>query len=266
MAKKKDPSITYLNNLGYNVVKLPRAGIEPMDVIGRDETNQWLGPLRAVWTSSSVEPKPDAPRPAVEISGKKTDNLDLGVGLKVLANALAAFGATLPSLDFAYKRARSVQFSYTDVTVTSVSPFDAGNYLAEGTLKTQNPVVEHYFQDPEAQAFLIVSVLKSSSITVSATDEHGVSVGVDVPAIQEMLGVNVSVKHSATNANDLTFKGQTPITFGFSLNEIQYDGKHWTIHGIAPSGENAFEVRAGEAALIQEPQKVLLSSACLVRV
>ena len=32
MAKVKDPSITYLNSLGYNVVKLPRAGIEPMDV------------------------------------------------------------------------------------------------------------------------------------------------------------------------------------------------------------------------------------------
>src|ERR1700722_5255378 len=36
LVKKKDPSVTYLNKLGYNVVKLPRTGIEPMDVIGRD--------------------------------------------------------------------------------------------------------------------------------------------------------------------------------------------------------------------------------------
>ena len=45
LVKKKDPSVTYLNKLGYNVVKLPRTGIEPMDVIGRDQTVQWLGPI-----------------------------------------------------------------------------------------------------------------------------------------------------------------------------------------------------------------------------
>ena len=29
MAKKKDPSITFLNKFGYNVIRLPRTGIEP---------------------------------------------------------------------------------------------------------------------------------------------------------------------------------------------------------------------------------------------
>jgi hypothetical protein len=266
MAKKKDPSITYLNNLGFNVVKLPRAGIEPMDVVGRDETNQWLGPLRAVWQSSIAEPTLEPPRPAVEVAGKRTDSLNLGVGLKVLSNALAAFGATVPSLDFAYKRARSVQFSYTDVTLTSVSPFAAGDYLSEGTLHTQSPVVAHYFQDPESQAFLITSVLKSTSITVSASDEHGVGVTVDVPAIQELLGANVSVSTAATGTNDLTFKGITPITFGFSVNEIEYDGTRWSIHGVEPSGENAFGIESGTQRAIPEPPKVLLGSACLLRI
>lgn len=266
MAKKKDPSITYLNNLGFNVVKLPRAGIEPMDVIGRDETNQWLGPLRAVWKSTTEEPKPEPPRPAVEIAGKKTDSLNLGVGLKVLANALAAFGATVPSLDFAYKRARSIQFSYTDVTLTSVSPFAAGEYLSEGTLHTQSPVVSHYFQDPESQAFLITSVLKSTSITVSASDEHGLGVTVDVPAIKELLGASVSVATTAAGAGDLTFKGLTPITFGFSVNEIEYDGTRWSIHGVEPSGDNAFSLQAGAQSETAAPPTVLLGSACLLRI
>ena len=38
MPKKKDPSVTFLNKFGYNVVKLPRVGIEPLDLIGMDET------------------------------------------------------------------------------------------------------------------------------------------------------------------------------------------------------------------------------------
>jgi len=32
----KDPSITFLNKFGYNVVKLPRTGIEPARV------NSWV--------------------------------------------------------------------------------------------------------------------------------------------------------------------------------------------------------------------------------
>ena len=38
------------------------------------------------------------------------------------ARVLAAFGATVPALDVAYSRARTVQFSYTNVTSTVVPP------------------------------------------------------------------------------------------------------------------------------------------------
>src|SRR3954453_23161957 len=105
MAKKKDPSITFLNKFGYNVIKLPRVGIEPMDVIGKDETTQWLGPIRTVWKSTAAEPAPSPPRFAARVEGQKTDQLDISFGLKILANALAAFGASVPSLDVAYHRA-----------------------------------------------------------------------------------------------------------------------------------------------------------------
>ena len=44
LSKKKDPSVTFLNKFGYNIIRLPRTGIEPLDVIGRDHGMQWLGP------------------------------------------------------------------------------------------------------------------------------------------------------------------------------------------------------------------------------
>jgi len=184
MPKKKDPSVTFLNKFGYNVVKLPRAGIEPLDVIGIDQTTQWLGSLTTVWQSTVAVPEPSAPRPASPVNGQKTDQLDLNFGLQILSNALAAFGATAPSLDLAYKRARKVQFSYTNVTSTVVSPLEAGNYLASGTLNTSNPVVRHYFMEPDSQAFLIVDVLKSDSITVtrSLVDPFGSSASVRIRA------------------------------------------------------------------------------------
>ena len=36
MALCIDPRLTYLNSKGYNVILLPREGIEPLDVLGRD--------------------------------------------------------------------------------------------------------------------------------------------------------------------------------------------------------------------------------------
>ena len=45
----EDKAITYLNKFGYNVIKLPRAGIEPLDVLGRDRVVQPLGTAAQFW-------------------------------------------------------------------------------------------------------------------------------------------------------------------------------------------------------------------------
>jgi hypothetical protein len=242
LPKKKDPSITFLNKFGYNVVKLPRTGIEPLDVIGRDNGTQWLGPLNKVWTSTGFEPLPGPPHPAAAVNGQRTDALDLSFGLSILANTLAAFGASAPSLNLAYKSAHSVQFTYTNVTSTSVSPFDAGNYLAAGTLRSDNPVVQNYFGSEKAKAFLIVEVLKADSITVTATDSHGTEVGVDLPQIQGVVDAKIGVKPSNASNSTITFTGPVPVTFGFAVQQIAREGDRWTLRGAAPSADIAFGV------------------------
>ena len=271
MPKKKDPSVTFLNRFGYNVIKLPRVGIEPLDIIGRDDTTQWLGPLASVWKSTVPVPAPSGPRPAAPVNGQKTDQLQLNFGLKILANALSAFGATVPSLDSAFTRARNVQFSYTNVTSTVVAPLDAGNYLAAGTLNTANPVVTHYFTGEDTQAFLIVDVLKSDSLTVTATDERGAGVGLDVPAIQALVGAKVELKTAGSGASTITFKGQEPVAFGFIVDEIDYDGTKWSLRGAAPSGGLAFSTAASSGAAgsvaggVVAETPILLGTGCRVR-
>ncbi len=240
LPKKKDPSITFLNKFGYNVIKLPRTGIEPMDVIGRDHGMQWLGPLSKVWTSAGPEPLPGPPHPAAAVNGQRTDALELTFGLSILANTLAAFGASAPSLNTAYRNAHAVQFVYTNVTSTSVSPFDAGNYLAAGTLRSDNPVVKNYFGNEKAKAFLIVEVLKANSITVTATDSHGTEVGIDLPHIEGVLDAKIGVKPSSASNSTITFTGPVPVTFGFAVQEIARVGDSWILRGAVPSANIAF--------------------------
>jgi hypothetical protein len=266
MPKKKDPSVTFLNKFGYNVVKLPRVGIEPLDVIGMDETTQWLGPLSAVWKSSVPTPEPSPPRRAAPVNGQKTDQLDLSFGLKILGNSLAAFGASVPSLDVAYQRARKIQFSYSNVTSTVVSPLEAGNYLTGGTLNSENPVVKHYFMEPDSQAFLILDVLKSNSITVVATDEHGTEVGIDVPAIQGVVGAGVKVKPSGASNSTITYSGGKPVTFGFIVDEIQFEGGKWSLSGTVPDGALAFATGAGTQGGADTTSPILLGTGCRVRI
>ena len=50
MLRCHDPRLTYLNDLGYNVVRLPRKGINPLGVLGRDgKSLSYLGTLDQIW-------------------------------------------------------------------------------------------------------------------------------------------------------------------------------------------------------------------------
>jgi hypothetical protein len=166
----KDPALTYLNKDGYNVVRVPRTGIEPLDVLGRDgKSVEKLGSLCEIWKSTELPPKASDPQPSANISGQKTQSLDLGIGLKMLAGVLSGMGsgAGLPSLQSSYKSSRSVEFKFVDVYSVSVTPFALGNYLAQGSLNLANPVVQAYFGNEETDEFVITDVLKTSSVSVT---------------------------------------------------------------------------------------------------
>jgi hypothetical protein len=170
----------------------------------------------------------------------------------------------VPSLGFAFNKARNISFEFTNVTSTTVEPFDAGNYLAAGDLNTLNPVVQHYFSD-DAEAFLIVDVLKSDSVKTTATDEHGADISLDVPAIQAAVGANVSVGTSGSGNATLTFKGAVPVTFGFAALEIDRVNNTWQVRGAKPSEALAFGAAAGGLADDSRPTPVLLRPGGMMR-
>jgi hypothetical protein len=57
----KHPALTYLNQYGYNIAKLLRAGIQFLDVLGRDYPLEKHGTISEVWTSK----KPVASTPSL---------------------------------------------------------------------------------------------------------------------------------------------------------------------------------------------------------
>ena len=260
--KQKDPSITFLNKFGYNVIRLPRTGIEPLYVIGRDgQSMQLLGPINAVWSSENPEPRPGPPDPTVAVNGERTGGLDLSFGLSILGGTLRAFGLSAPSLDTAFKKAHSLQFTYTNVTSTSVSPFAAGNYLSRGTLSTDNAVMNSYVGNDKTKTYLILDVLKSDSITVTATDSHGAEVGIDLPHIEGIVDAKIGVKPSDSSNSTITFTGPVAVTFGFAVMEIAWQSNKWAVHSAPSSPALAFGASGfGTDAQEEEPNPMVFDT------
>jgi hypothetical protein len=247
----KDPVTKELNDRGYNLVKLPRAGIEPMDVLGRDaQSIEKLGSIAEVWTSKADLPKVSAPLPAAGIAGAKSSDLDLGIGLKLLSNVLAGLGGgfTLPSLNAAFKKAKKVQFTFANVESTSITPFALGKFLAAGTLDTSNPFVTQYFGNDETQEYIIFDVLKSDALSVTAKTDTGVEVDADVGALSGGLNATVKANVGAAGSSEITFQGPVKATFAFKLFEVNFENGKWVPRGAGADEDLSFALGDSKAS------------------
>ncbi len=260
-----DKSLSYLNGVGYNVVRLPRRGIDPLDVLGRDgRSMERLGRLDQIWKSAKPVPQPGPAQLAAKISGQQTNEMSLSVGLKLLNGVLAAIGAKLPQLDFAYSQASTLQFTFGDVTTRGVDPFLVGDYLGNGDLTGSNPVFDHYFHEEDTEAFVLTEVLEAKAISVSAKTQNEGSFAADIPAIQQVVGADVKVGVKAGSGSDLTFAGEQPVTFGFKTFQIAFDGR-WRIIGAQASPDLAFDAMAGpNPVLLRQNGMVTLPQASLL--
>lgn len=231
--KQKDPSVSKLNDLGYNVIKVPRTDIAPLDLLGRDDPKSPLrkfGTISTFWKTSAPIPMPGPSSIAASLNNTHSNKLDLGFGLDLLTGVLAVFGASAPSLDLSHTSAKSLEFNYTGVTTVSIDTGILGDYLTDGALAFTNPETKHRFlsqgSDQGSEVYIITEVIRATSITVTATDDHGNGVSLSAPEINGVLGGKVSVKPSASTNSAVTFESATtpptPAAFGFKSLKLTW--------------------------------------------
>ncbi len=220
----KDQSITYLKSFGYNVIRLPRAEILPLQIfVGKKKTSELLGDLSTVLKPNGTIDYPAIKKDtnAATINGQKTSDLSVGLGLNILGNIIGAMGGGKLGLDVGYKQAKKVQFSYTDVLEDSIQITELDKYLANADV---DPSSRHVGELLEADdIYVITSVIKTNKITVEAKQPNNVEAKVEVPVIKEVVGGSVAVTSNNQNDSSLTFAGQTPLVFGFKAVRLFYD-------------------------------------------
>jgi hypothetical protein len=235
-----DPALTQLKDQGYNVIRLPRVGTGPLDVLaGNSAQLEYLGALHKVWASSKKEPVPYEPRVTGNIAGGKTQAIKASLGLSILNDLLAGFGVSSPKVKSAFSRTRTLTFRYDQPKQWGIEPFEIGDYLTHGDLNQDNPVLDKHLRD--SRLYLITEVLLSNSLTVVAeaktSGDMAVDAGVLKDAVQAKLEVNVEQGENVS----ITFEGKQDVAFGFKAFELSFSDGKWTIGDFADPGSISFD-------------------------
>ena len=248
----EDKAITFLNKFGYNVIKLPRAGIEPLDVLGRDRVVQPLGTAGQFWGDPASLPQPTGPQPTAFASGVESDDLELKLGLNVLQNALAGLGIKVldgGKLEASYRNSKSLKFKIDKPFSVSIELLALSNYLKDRTLDWSNDLVKRYFLDEDRDVFIITEVLKSQNFSITATDAQNAKVDVDVSLLKGAVSGNVNIQPvKSDSTQELQFAGDTPITFGFKCIKVRFHEGTWKLRDVDPAGALSFGPSAAGVA------------------
>ncbi|MDR7545324.1 MAG: hypothetical protein QN120_13860 [Armatimonadota bacterium] len=221
----RESSLDFLRELGYTPIQLPREHIYPLDLVGKRPgagAARHLGPLPRLMRTADAPPPMRQDELVGQITGRRTDKLDVGLGLHLLGKLLAALGALAISAKVGFERARQVEFSYEDVRSDSVDIIELREYLGRRpALDAGNPVIDDYFIG-EGQVVVITRTLKSRSFGVTATDEQGQEIEVDVNVLQRNLA-EVGVDVSAATRTKVSFRGPRPLVFAFQGLALHID-------------------------------------------
>lgn len=253
----ENKSISYLNARGYNVVRLPRAGIEPLDVLGRDRSVERLGSLVEIMRGPSEVPQVVGPRDAASAIGEDSDAVDLHIGLNLLRGIFSGWDAMIDKakLEAGFRGAKKLIFKVSDVVSYSISPMALGKYLKDATVDWSNPLVSRYFDDDgDREIYVLTEVLKSQSFSIAAIDGKGGGIEADIGLLGGAVSGNVALKPILSNSNaQLTYVGTTPITFAFRCFQVRYRAGTWQLVDVtADDGISFGDPQTLEGAILRQ--------------
>jgi hypothetical protein len=203
-----------------NVVRAPRTGIAPLDVlaVGARRRVEPRGRLATLFDGGA----PDLPRPGsaevAGLSGHRSATLDLELGVELTGTFLAAVGLPVPEAKVTaslWQGARKLSFEVRDVVERRVDIGALGAAI-DGHRISRNAATEVFFGEPTAQMLVITRTLRSVRFAVHATSRGGQSFQVDVDGLAEVLGAaSLDVGWSVEDDSTIAFRGKTPATFAF---------------------------------------------------
>jgi len=198
-----------------------------------------LGDLPTLLVAGSQVSLPaiNADDPTATISGERTGELGLGVGLTILGNIIGAMGGSKLGLDTAYKQAKSIAFEFQDVLEDKVSLAELDMYLGQADVNPFSRYVAELLESDEV--YVTVATIKSKKFVVEAKASSTSSLAVQVPVIQQVVGGNVQVSLQSGSTSKVVYEGKIPLVFGFQAVRLYYENGHYTAFRVLQPGDAA---------------------------
>lgn len=220
----QDKSTTYLSGLGYNCVKVPDAGFEPLLLIGKQShTFNRLGPLNKALLNLPSSPPSISTEPASNVSGEKTDKLDLGGGVNLLGTLISALGGGSLGIAASFTDAHTLQFTYNNVIKDSVYPVDVGKYLYGANVDPNNLVLKGYVSG-DGELYCVIEVIKSNTFSVHFQNALGGGASVNIPL--NVVTASLKFESDSSDQSLITFTGTQQLGFGFICYKLGIDPIH----------------------------------------
>jgi hypothetical protein len=224
-----DPFVTYLKSFGYNVIRLPRVDIKPLQVLSRQGKNLGrLGDLADVMNPGGHIKLPTISKDnqAANISGQRTSDMSIGIGLNLLSTIIGAIGGSTLGLNVKYKNAKTASFEFNDVLEDHIKITQLDKFLGDADI---NPFSKHVSNMLDAdEIYIISSTIKSKKFSVEAKKEDGTGLEVSIPEIQQLVGANVTVSGNAVATTKVTYSAAEPLIFGFQAVRLFYENGVYT--------------------------------------
>jgi hypothetical protein len=235
----KDAAVTYLQDLGYNVVRHPREGIAPLQLVGvQNGETTYLGGIDKLLANVTGElPRVNENEVTAGIRGQQSSKIDAAIGVKILQSALSALGGSL-GISAGFKHTRTIQFVFDHVLSDSIEPLALGRYLRRGVVDAENPVLNQYVLG-NGRLFVITRTVKTNKFTVAAAAGKDTTASLDVPAIQQLASGKVKVTAASADASTVSFEGSAFVVFGFQCHEI----------GVADGALSLVQIKSGSIAM-----------------
>ena len=217
-----------LSDYGYNLVALPKAGIEPLTLLykkddGLGSLGSPINKLFAIGNKAEPEILRDTEVPDIEGSAALT--LDATGGVSILENLLAKLNMGKLGANLKLDSNNTVTISYQNVLEDKVELLDLDNFISES-----NPATAQFNTYKEklenSDLYVISAILKSNSFSITVEDKNGQHVDIEA-TVKGILGAKVDLTRNKNNSITLKHSNEKPVVFAFQAQRIIYDKKKW---------------------------------------
>ena len=221
---RPDPFLNLLKDIGFLPLRLPRADVQPLQLLSLDGKKfSLLGDLDEAMNSGAAKLpaiKKDIAT-AGQIQGTRSSTVKASLGLDILGNILGALTGTKLDVSTGFQSASTLTFEFGNVTVNTVSVILLDKYLNAATIDPTAKQIKQLMQ--AGQAAVTTAVARSKKYIVSAQNDKGNDIKADVPVIKGIASGNLSVSTTGSRNQKIVFEGRDAVTFGVQAAKLRFD-------------------------------------------